>query len=317
MKISKEVKVGLFAISSIAIFYLGFNYLKGIDFFSATDKYYVVYEDVAGLQVSNPVKINGFSVGRVSDIRILQNIGNKILVEIELGESIVLGDSTTALLDADLFGTVSIVLEVGRIEEPIQPGDTLIARLDKALEDLLKESALPVADNLQATIRRINTILDGLSGNTEKINQTLGHLQEVTKNLQSITAQDNQERIKELLGNLNKVVINLDKSTQNIPPMISKYSALADTLRALELAATLENTNKTLESLDSAVTKVSEGDGTIAKLMNNDSLYNNLNKTLLDLDKLINHLNEYPKHFFAPLGKKKKKIDEDLKKSEN
>jgi len=45
-----------------------------------------------------------------------------------------------------------------------------------------------------------------------------------------------------------------------------------------------------------------------------DSLYNNLNKTVIDLDKLLSHINENPKHFFAPLGKNSKKIKRDLKK---
>ena len=49
-------------------------------------------------------------------------------------------------------------------------------------------------------------------------------------------------------------------------------------------------------------------------LLSDDSLYNNLNKTAFDLDKLLKHINENPKHFFAPLGKSRKKIERDLRK---
>ena len=75
MGISKEVKVGFFAIVAIATLYLGFNYLKGIDFLSRSNRYYVLYEDVGGLTKSNPIKISGFSVGKVSNITLLQNEG--------------------------------------------------------------------------------------------------------------------------------------------------------------------------------------------------------------------------------------------------
>jgi phospholipid/cholesterol/gamma-HCH transport system substrate-binding protein len=152
VKFSKEVKVGAFMVISIATLYLGFNYLKGIDFLSGSGVYYVVYDDVLGLQVSNSVSVNGFSVGRVSNISLMQERGNKVLVELDVQQDIELNDSSVAFLDVGLLGGVSIILEVGESETKIQPGDTLQARLDKALVDLLKESALPVADNTSEAV---------------------------------------------------------------------------------------------------------------------------------------------------------------------
>jgi phospholipid/cholesterol/gamma-HCH transport system substrate-binding protein len=46
--------------------------------------------------------------------------------------------------------------------------------------------------------------------------------------------------------------------------------------------------------------------------MTEDTLYVNLNKLLVSLDSLAKHFNENPKHFMAPLGKSKKKIERDL-----
>ncbi|MEP4093814.1 MlaD family protein, partial [Reichenbachiella sp.] len=85
---SKEVKVGLFAIISGAILYLGFNYLKGKVFFSPTNKYYVLYQNIDGLNVSNPVIVNGYAVGRVSTIGILQERDNQIIVELDVDENV-------------------------------------------------------------------------------------------------------------------------------------------------------------------------------------------------------------------------------------
>ena len=64
------------------------------------------------------------------------------------------------------------------------------------------------------------------------------------------------------------------------------------------------------------VTAFSNKEGSLGKLMYEDSLYNNLNKTMLDLDSLLIHMNENPKHFFGPLGKSSKKIEKDLAKQQ-
>ncbi|MDH5379684.1 MAG: MCE family protein, partial [Cyclobacteriaceae bacterium] len=65
MKISKEVQVGFFMVVTIGLLYIGFNYLRGIEFFDDTNKYYAKYANVGGLTVSNSVLISGYSVGRV------------------------------------------------------------------------------------------------------------------------------------------------------------------------------------------------------------------------------------------------------------
>ena len=185
MKISKEVKVGAFAILSLAIMYFGFSYLKGIDFLNKTNKYYVIYDDIAGLNISNPVNISGFTVGRVSKISINQEFENKITVEVDISADIILGKDAVALLRIDLLGSVSIILDVGDIKQPIAPGDTIAAKVDPTLNELLKESALPVAEGLKVTIQRINSLLEDFSKNTEVIKN-------IAKNLEGITYKTNK-----------------------------------------------------------------------------------------------------------------------------
>lgn len=316
MKFSKEVKVGVFMVISIATLYLGFNYLKGIDFLSSSMVYYVVYDDVLGLQVSNSVSVNGFSVGRVSNISLMQERGNKVLVELDVQQDIELNDSTVAFLDVGLLGNVSIILEVGESETKIQPGDTLQARLNKALVDLLKESALPVADNLQITIRRINTILDGLSGNTARISEILENLADVSGNVKRLTSLQNRKMISGILDQLNQTSEVMKSTIDKVGPMLDNYNAVADSLKSLDMKSTISKVNQTFDNLNKTLTKFNESEGTLSKLIENDSLYNNLNRMIEDFDKLLIHMNENPKDFFAPLGKSKKKIDR-RKKSGN
>ena len=90
MKFSKELKVGILAVVTIAMLYFGFNFLKGSDLLSSTSTYFVVYDNVDGLTSSNPVTLNGLSVGRVQSIKIQQDHDNQLLVAIEVRTDIVL-----------------------------------------------------------------------------------------------------------------------------------------------------------------------------------------------------------------------------------
>lgn len=315
MKISKEVKVGFFAIGTIAMFYLGFNYLKGIKFLSRTNTYYVVYRDVGGLTKSNPVTISGFNVGRVSQIRLLQDEGNKVLVALDIDKNIVLGDSAVARLDADFLGDVSIVINVGDISKPLDPLDTLFARVDPGLTELLVESTQPITDDLPRTIANFNDVLQDLEGSGEVLKEALSSFTNTSNKINQLLA-DNKDGIKESVENFKAVSKKMDQTMDELRLMVSKYGNLADSLKSLELAQTVTKMNTLLDETAATVTAMRSEEGTLGKLMNQDSLYNNLNKTMMDLDSLIININNNPKHFFGPLGKSSKKIQKDRAKQQ-
>ncbi|MCZ6900472.1 MAG: MlaD family protein [Bacteroidetes bacterium] len=306
MNISKEVKVGLLAVIALTILYFGFNYLKGIEFLKPTKTYLAVYDNVAGLSVANSVTINGFAVGRVSEIKIMQNRDNKILVAIDLNKEIVLGDSSVAFLTSDFLGSTSIDLRLGNNLRPLEDGDTLIGQLDKGIAEILQESAVSVGDNLQLTIRRINTILDSLSGSTNNIKTSLDNLAFISTDLRQII-HTNKDSIPKILENTNNLISDMRARIRSLKPIVDKFDQLADSLNDLSLSETVNRANITLENLNLALERVNSGQGTIGKLLVNDSLYNNMNKTLENLDKVLIHLDLDPNYFFAPLGKKKKK----------
>ena len=315
MRFSKEFKVGLFAIGTITMFYMGFNFLKGIEFFSRNNRYYVIYEDVGGLTKSNPVTISGFNVGRVADIRLLQDNGNIVLVALDIDRDITLGDSAVAILDANFLGEVSIVVDVGDILRPISPLDTLYSRVDPGLTEMLVSSAQPITDNLPVTLANFNALLDSLGKNSEELNKTMQSIRYTSYTINK-TLIENGDGIKSSIEGFKELSKKVNATMDVIKPMLAKYSVLADSLNNIELANTVKKLNIMLEEASATFNAFRNKESTLGKLMYEDSLYNNLNSTVLALDSLLIHMNENPKHFFGPLGKSRKKIDKDLAKQQ-
>lgn len=311
---SKEVKVGLFAIISGAILYLGFNYLKGIDFFSPTNKYYVLYKNIDGLNVSNPVIVNGYAVGRVSSIGILQNRDNKIIVELDVDERVVLGDSTVAqLTNSDFLGSKAIMLQIGNLSRPLESGDTLISDVDKGIAALF-ESAEPITSNLAVTIRRINEILLGMEGAGEDIKEVLTSLNRTLKGVDQFVRQNNTN-LKQTLTGINTLLANVNEKVDMLEPVLSNADSTLNMVQNLPLDSTLSQLNGTLAEISLIMEDINAGKGTVGKILKEDSLYNNLNKTIEDLDRLLIHFDTNPKHFLGPLGKSQKKIEKERAKA--
>jgi phospholipid/cholesterol/gamma-HCH transport system substrate-binding protein len=312
MKISKELRVGLFMVSSLVLLYLGFNYLKGIDFFSSRKKYYAIYENVDQLMPSNQVYLNGVSVGRVSRIQIQQR-RSRVVVEMEIDSYVILGDSSVAILNGDFLGTKFIQLNVGTITRQLNTKDTLQSTVAKGITAFLEESAAPVADNLQSTLRKLNTILENLSKNSQKLDGIFDDFKATPGMVNSTLANANNS-ITHLSDSIQSLTGNINTTLRKLDPTLANFKTISDSLKSIEVNQSLVKIRETLTKIDETLDQFSNGDNTVSKLMTEDSLYVNLNKMLLTIDSLATHFNENPKHFMSPLGKSQKRIQRDLEK---
>jgi len=310
--VNKEIKVGLFVALALVLLYFGIDFLKGKDFLETTHKYYAIYDNVDQLQKANPVLVNGFAVGRVSNIRIMQERQNKVLVELDIDSDIVLGDSTRAILDSDFLGTKSILLSIGRITTKKNPKDTIKAEVAKNMLQTISSTAEPVADNLQTTIRKLNAVLDNLARNTQSLDTLFWNIKGTPAQINRTLAKSSQT-FDELTLTIKTTTEHLNQTLVDLRPTVKNFQVFSDSLKRIELNKTLSKTQQTMTSLNATLAKLNKGDNTASKLLTEDSLYVNLNRLLQSLDTLAKNFNDSPNHFLAPLGKSKKKIDRDRK----
>ncbi|MEP5613934.1 MAG: MlaD family protein [Cyclobacteriaceae bacterium] len=296
---SKEFKIGLLTIVAGALLYYGFNFLRGTNLFSPAETYYITYPNVTGLNVSNPVYFNGLPVGRVSGFTLEQS-KNRIVVSLDIDEDVFVGEDGTATLANDgLLGGKAILLDVGESQVRMLPGDTL--KSDIAGD--LFEQFEPVADNLNSTIIKINLLLD-------KLNSTdiSGVVDTLKYSIGTVTNKVRRLDLNSPLDNLNELLESFKARSEQLDGVLTSSKSLMDSLNSLPLDETLASMNKSMESINELMASLQSDKGTIGKLMSNDSVYNSLNKLLVDLDELAIHFNNYPKDFMKPLGRKNKKL---------
>jgi phospholipid/cholesterol/gamma-HCH transport system substrate-binding protein len=308
MKLSKEFKVGLFMVLSITLLYFGFNFLKGIDFFSTSNKFFAVYQNIDKLTESNQIYLNGYAVGRVSDIQIQQR-KNRVIVELDIDSEIILTDQSVALLNGELLGGRFIQLSVGVGGKLLKPKDTIQSEVARGVMDY----AEPVATNLQTTLKNLNTLLEGLSGNSRSLDTLFIRLA-TTQGLLNQTLRSANAQVGELGSSFISVATNLNGRLEELKPTLANFKTLSDSLKVIQLNGTLVKAQATLSKLNETLSRLNDGDNTMSKLMTEDSLYVNLNSLLISIDSLANHFNRNPKHFLGPLGKSRKKIERDLRK---
>jgi phospholipid/cholesterol/gamma-HCH transport system substrate-binding protein len=306
VKLSREFKVGLLVTSAIALLYIGFNFLKGISVFSKTATYYAVYENIDGLTVSNPVVVNGLNVGRVSRIQLVQNDVNLVVVEIQVGSDLKLGDSTRALLiNSDFLGSKAIQLEIGSIDRPLESGDTLIATVDPSITEFLMQKALPVANSIDILIRNVNKLVDEFAGNGERIDLIMENALQ-TSEVAKEMAIENRRNIQIITRNISEITSELNIASKELVPLLAKMDQVADSLAAISVSESIAKVNKNLDELHRFIAMLNSSEGTVNQLMTDKELYTNLTRSAADLDSLLVDLRKNPKKYvhFSLFGKK-------------
>jgi phospholipid/cholesterol/gamma-HCH transport system substrate-binding protein len=306
LKITKEIKTGILVLSSIALFIWGYSYLKGRDLLNEYKIIYVEYENVEGLASNAPVTINGLVVGKVSNIT-LQNTTGKLLVELQVKSSFPFSKSSIiAIYEPGLIGGKQIQIIPNFDDKNLAVnGDTLKSDVKKGLTDLVAEKLSPLQEkvekmvvNADLLLKNLNDVLDtksreNLKSSIANLNQTLAEFNKASINVNAILA-DNKSKIDGTLSNINKVS--------------SDFTKISDSLSKANLGQIVKNLEKTLVSVDKIMSEVQSGKGTFGKMIKDESLYNNLDKTSKELELLLQDVRLNPTRYVnvSVFGKKNK-----------
>jgi phospholipid/cholesterol/gamma-HCH transport system substrate-binding protein len=300
MKISKEVKVGFVALFAIALSLWGFNYLKGNNLFVESKSVYAVYPKVPGLAISSPIIINGVRCGIVDDIYFHPDKSSRVVVKLNITESAIKisKNSIADLISTDFMGGKAIGLKLGDSEAELENGDTIQSHFEKSMLEDFSEQMLPIKDKAENMMISLDTAVIKLTTTLENLNEMFSTQNKRNLTLALANLKTTLEGFDELSRTLNATINN------KVNPAITKFSDVADSLKALDLNQTLIKAQGALDGMASVMDKMNKGEGTMGKLMTNDSLYNNLTGATKEMEELLEDIKLHPKRYFRILSKK-------------
>jgi phospholipid/cholesterol/gamma-HCH transport system substrate-binding protein len=283
---TKEAKIGIITIVSIALLYVGVNYLKGINLFQPINRYYVVFDNVKDVTISSPVYVEGFKVGLVRSISYDYSTTNRIRVEISLDDQMRINKDSYVVIVRSFLGGAELHIHLNKdLNEFAQSGDTLEGQMGEDMMGSVENTVLPMLVDM---LPKIDTILVGLQQliTNPALAQSVEHIERTTANLESSSIKLNQLLAKDV----PLIMTDLKTITQN-------FSQVSENLKGLDLETTIISVNATLANIKNTTDKLNSKDNSLGLLMNDNLLYNNLNSTMDNASKLLIDFRERPKRY--------------------
>lgn len=319
MKISNETKVGALTAIAITLLILGSNFLKGKTLFKTGNFIYAAYTDTKGIMISNAVYINGFQVGNVYEIENSDRNLSKIIVAIKLKDKYNIPINSVASIKENPLGNASIVITMGDANTYLASGDTILTATNAGLLGDLMNQLGPIGDQVKTTVRtldsvlhNINTIFDPATKNN--MQQVIANINRTTASLAvssaSIQAMLNQQTgaIAASMNNVNSFTKNLSDNNDKITNMLSNVEKTTERLSNTDIDGTVSQLRNAVETLNVLLNKASSTDGSLGKLLNDKTLYDNLSNTVRSANILLDDLRVHPKRYvnISVFGKKDK-----------
>lgn len=297
---TREVKVGIMAISAIFVLYFGLNFLKGIDIFSSVNYYYASYENIDGLVPSSPVYVKGFKVGQVEEVKYDFNQQKSFVIKISVAKDIQLPQGAVVeLFDNGLMGgkAIQLVYEPSMMRQTIyNSNDTVPSQVGNGLMAQLTGSLLPKIQTItvqtDSLIRSVRTLV-----NNKDLTKSISSIERTTANLATSSAQ-----LKKMMSS------DVPHILTDVNTITSDFKQISGNLKKIDYATTFASIDHTISNLNLISEKMNSSEGTIGLLLNNKDLYINLANTAASSDKLLIDLKQNPKRYvhFSIFGSKTK-----------
>ncbi|WP_299522420.1 MlaD family protein [Winogradskyella sp.] len=301
MKISREVKTAILVLSGIALFIYLFSYLKGEDLFTDTNTYYTEF-DYNALSTSSSVTVRGNKVGKIEDIKYDFETG-KTRVFFSVSPKLKFSkNSTIRLYETGLMGGNALaIVNINKDGELAKPGDFIKSEVQPGLITTLKNNFSGISTDLDSAIRSADTLMtsinemvidesdQGLKSTIAELNATLKSFKNLSYSIQSVI-KENDDKVASVLANFEKTSKDL--------------SELSSNLKEVNISDTVDNLNKTLTGIQGIMASIDNNEGTIGKLLNDDSLYNNLEAASKEMEELLLDIKLHPARYRRILSKK-------------
>jgi phospholipid/cholesterol/gamma-HCH transport system substrate-binding protein len=308
MKFTKEIKVGFLAVLGIMMSVFSYNYLKGINLFDKNREFIVKYEKVDGLSVSNPVTMNGFKIGKVQKINFNSKNTRELLVEIIIDNDVIFPKTSLAeLYETGLIGgkAIAIIPDYKNDSTIAIDGDYLKGVIKPGLTELVNQILPQVQLQIEAVMKNAEIVLQNI--NTLFDDETKKELKSSIEDFSNLTSSlsETSDEISKLITSNSE---NLTNSLSDFRSASNNIKSITDSLNLDDIKSITTNLNSLVNNLNSITTSLMNSEGSAGKLINDKSIYDNLENATNQLNLLIEDIKLNPNRYinFSVFGKKNK-----------
>jgi phospholipid/cholesterol/gamma-HCH transport system substrate-binding protein len=315
MKIKREYAIAALVVGGIGLLVFGVNFLKGLDLFQKRNVYHAVYSNVSGITGASPVYYNGYKVGQVIKTALLPDGSGHVVVSFQINEEALAipKDTKVQIYSADLFTrALQVQLGTGPLAEA---GDTLVGDVQLSLTDAVGAQIDPLKAKAEGMISKVDSVLNAfqqmlnkqtvsdIDSSFSSIRDALASLSRTTERVDALVAAESST-LSASLRNLETVSATLARNSASMDHIFTNLDTLSADLAKGRLRRIMDDMAQASGELKSIMAGLKNGEGTLGKLMHNDSLYTNLNAASHELDLLLEDLRVNPNRYLSIFGKK-------------
>ncbi|MBD3348836.1 MAG: MCE family protein [Candidatus Eisenbacteria bacterium] len=275
-----EVRVGVTITVAGVVLVLGILWLGGVKFGDETYEFSVVFPEVAGLVVGDKVTVAGIASG---EILALELANGKVLADLRLDEGIrVPVDSRISVSTYGLIGAKVIAIRPGESKEYVQPGDTVTGFYDQGLGDVVAEMGQALTE-IRSVLSEAEEAISDVE-TRKRVGQTLENAAVASEELKLAVA-DFRATASELRGFVEENREGAGTTIDSLSVASARFAGLTAELRGIST------------SLDSIVTSVENGEGSLGKAIGDDEAHDEFVAAVREVRELVAEIRENPKSF--------------------
>lgn len=294
---SKELKIGIFAVAILVVSFFMINYLRGEDIFNREIEVTSRFGQLEGLVASAPVYIKGYKAGKVSEVTYDKNTEDFEVTCSVSKDFRIPEDSRMTIYSVDIMGGKGVRIDLGTSAQSVQDGGTLAPYFEPGLMDGLAGGVGPLLEKVSNTLDSLSVTVAGVNKMLSDENQasfrgTLAHLERTMANVSAVSAtvEGKSDELEDFMENLSALSHKLGAIADKADTAVGGVSDLVTSLNESDIQSIVTSFKVLLENIN-------DPDGTIGKLLVDNSVYDSVDALLSDVDTLIRKIQENPKKY--------------------
>ena len=282
----QEVGVGAIVLVGVAVFLVGMFWLTGRSLGTSGISVDVMFQSVAGLKQGDPVLVSGVKKGRVARVALERVKSVRVTMELQRDVAPHI-DASAAVASLDLFGAKFIDYNPGAREEMLARGRVITG-----------SSAPDITDVAQGVANRANELMENAANIvSDRLGEDIHNTLIVTQRaMNTLSGMPDGPFIQQT----TKTLRSTERVMQRVDSMLgSGTGANVDSI-SRNLARLTDHLGHTTAALDTLITRMNRGEGTLGRMAADTTMYHDLHELSISLTTLLNDLKEHPDKYMKP-----------------